>query len=1599
VNYGTGYDPGAAKKRKDELAALQASIAAKQGTLDQYGQPAPLATSDTTPWVWKALTTAGTVLGGEFDQAFLAAEHNKLEMARRASDPNATFGQRAAAVGQQIAGGLTGGLTDTLWNQNIGQSGDPGDTANPYLNGLGKTWQALTGNAPNIGTDIVTDAGITDPEANAVASFAAEVLTPGTFVNFGADSATKAAAEVAKRSADAVNTAGLIKRGFDIADVVKRYGPEYAAATKGADLGAALDKGARLADLPNKLKVELGTKMLLEQGAQQAGTAREAFLPFMRKTTDILPGTPAPSFVLPWTRQVDKAAEAAKIAAGDKTLATAFKARAGWAPTIRRVGAQGERIGGALPAWMPGAVKGADQGGVKFMGQTIIDAQPAMDMAAYNARMLALRTPVGKALSSAFNPVSEVARAGDIFATAAAKGDIRALDIANRVATNVGVGGSLESAKDLTPINARRATLAADEALSPADRAALEKLNTSLKEIDSGMRPDRGARIFDPKLDLPHGTRYANPTGDLGVVRDTGEGGPLGLARGTAAQRTPTGSFRVDPVENMAPLGLNPADVPGNPATAVPSAPRWQSVAAEQLQRDADLEAAHVALGGAGTAAQQAGVGDTIDAVKEALGKGGRVSDSAMLSRAEMLSVRSGQKVPIREEVARYADAGIPVSGVKSRAKGMTEEDLLVRLHTTRPGEFDHITTPDELRQAIAQAKDSRAAAGARKVGAAANVEQDAMRLGLENPQAVEDSLVRKFTEAFHRNDEPAQREAMQAIDDFASWRKWAEEHGAVPAPVAAPVALDPFGHPIGPDVPVEPSVPAAGATARPVAPLANADIPAPAPAVASDIVDPASLVPDHTEVPPLDARSERSFALTPASEPKAAYVPRTERDVLNAQIHEILARADYEQSYRAMLEKGIPEADARTITDWLALKNQPRMEASRAHTAEEGIAARALMGESSIGYMPHVDPLRPTVREQAMNLANAGLDRLPADVKARAPWLPDSFRSASQKLDDQALAEFGVAPIAPVEHNNWFTGTAKGGKAPQPKSRQLMTAKEAFEAGYPIELDAVKSTAEKVTSDLHAVAQARFEQKQLERYGTELGDVYKGTTADIAEKAKVRAQPSVGYVARTFTRNGETHVYQVPEHISKWMDTVGGAFTSNNDEAANFLLRNFDRVQNLLKRTMTTINPGFHGRNLGSNVILLATENIADANGFEMALKAYTHPDELITVGKGMAAQTMTGAELLDRYSKAGIKAESFGPYGAGKVVGREAAMNEQRVALAKGDLLHGYKALGPSALGTEVGSFIEDMSRVAGGINAENKGASLDAAALLVDKALYNYAGGFTKFDRDWMKRLVPFWGWMKQNIPHMAEFAVKSPGKIKLLSRLRDLSFDLAGVDESTLPDYMREMGMAAVPGMTDANGNPMLVNPNVPMQDLLKWNGTAQGVGDLILGNMSPILKTGVIELPLGVDTYTGKPLAAYTGQKTRSSGLVQQADQMLGGAANPEWRALMEKLGFVAQKDSSGNEYLASDAYANKIVNTANSALANLGKSVDTTPNSGYKALSWLSGLKLTPYDPKQMATSQAYTRDQQLADYIRLLREQQQIPTADEAKKRRPYRP
>lgn len=136
----------------------------------------------------------------------------------------------------------------------------------------------------------------------------------------------------------------------------------------------------------------------------------------------------------------------------------------------------------------------------------------------------------------------------------------------------------------------------------------------------------------------------------------------------------------------------------------------------------------------------------------------------------------------------------------------------------------------------------------------------------------------------------------------------------------------------------------------------------------------------------------------------------------------------------------------------------------------------------------------------------------------------------------------------------------------------------------------------------------------------------------------------------------------------------------------------------------------------------------------------------------------------------------------------------------------------------GYAVGTVLEDNARIALFFDQLKKGKNYDEAAAHVQKYLFDY-GDLAPFERDVLKRVMPFYTWSRKNIPLQLESIVTHPDKVNKINLFKENMQAQAQVpDQGEMPEYIREGMPIFLPGAPEGGFSAITLQNLLPFSDL-------------------------------------------------------------------------------------------------------------------------------------------------------------------------------------
>lgn len=335
--------------------------------------------------------------------------------------------------------------------------------------------------------------------------------------------------------------------------------------------------------------------------------------------------------------------------------------------------------------------------------------------------------------------------------------------------------------------------------------------------------------------------------------------------------------------------------------------------------------------------------------------------------------------------------------------------------------------------------------------------------------------------------------------------------------------------------------------------------------------------------------------------------------------------------------------------------------------------------------------------------------------------------------------------------------------------------------------------------------------------------------------------------------------------------------------------------------KMLTLGTVGFHARNFTGNIWL----NIADGvwNPARYAQSAAVLARKVGSVE--LAGTRYTTDDILRRFDEYGLRGQGIfhevggpGQYPAQAeriLQGRESSFGTklgQAVIPSKSRPLgivdtagHGSRVVGETA---------DSYGRMTNFLHHLDLGESFDEAAASVRKALFDY-GDLTPLERSIRTYAIPFYPWMRNNLPKQLNLLLSNPKMATGTETVRRNAVSATDTDEANLPSWMRESGALPV-GHPDYQSTAY-ATLNLPLYDLQQIHDPAdiRAWAKNITSQLSPAI-TMIPQLATNTVAYSGAPITDTPDLKDQAMGdyLRFITKQLTGGVGRAYDQAISEE---------------------------------------------------------------------------------------------------------
>jgi hypothetical protein len=239
---------------------------------------------------------------------------------------------------------------------------------------------------------------------------------------------------------------------------------------------------------------------------------------------------------------------------------------------------------------------------------------------------------------------------------------------------------------------------------------------------------------------------------------------------------------------------------------------------------------------------------------------------------------------------------------------------------------------------------------------------------------------------------------------------------------------------------------------------------------------------------------------------------------------------------------------------------------------------------------------------------------------------------------------------------------------------------------------------------------------------------------------------------------------------------------------------------------------------------------------------------------------------------------------------------------------------------VGRKVGQNVETHAKLVNFIGNLMLGRNYLEAGDNTIKYLFDYSD-LADFEKDVLKRIVPFYTWIRKNMPLQLESLLTNPKPYRRYGQIK-ANIESTVTEEDRVDNrYKNPFGRdwIQVPGKTeyvDKKGKTQykqkFINPSLPLQDLAKLPTSGSDLGKTLLSSANPLIKLG-IEIPSNKNTFFDTPITQGLTDTRKAPGYIQR----LAGV-------------------KEGEEPIQMNPVDRYILQTVTPSLENIGKLIDPT---------------------------------------------------------------
>lgn len=344
--------------------------------------------------------------------------------------------------------------------------------------------------------------------------------------------------------------------------------------------------------------------------------------------------------------------------------------------------------------------------------------------------------------------------------------------------------------------------------------------------------------------------------------------------------------------------------------------------------------------------------------------------------------------------------------------------------------------------------------------------------------------------------------------------------------------------------------------------------------------------------------------------------------------------------------------------------------------------------------------------------------------------------------------------------------------------------------------------------------------------------------------------------------KNGRITMYAVPSGI---VQQINKAVTHQIDTGMQLMASTIGLFYKAWKPLVTGMRPQYHAVNLASS----AFNNYLDLGTRMFKPEVQFGAAQIAAIGRGLTHENSNNynaiANTVHNLGGKSYKTKDLLDAMVGHNVLSTFFMTDandmaKNIAKDVADKQGGFKwhtpITGYAKFGKTVGNTTEEYVRAVNFLGNLDKGLTIEQSAAQALKHHFDYQD-LTEFERFLKNGVLPFYTWMRKNMPLQVEKFLDDPRIYANFNKAGQDGAQVEGIDFNQIPSYIKK-NMPIPFGRGDGD-RVRLLDAKLPLSDL------QNGVMDVVTG-ANPLIKAAYEGLS-GKSLLTGAPLSAYKEETT------------------------------------------------------------------------------------------------------------------------------------